>query len=143
VSATFHGRDIFASVAAHLSRGGSADAFGPIVTEWQVLPELPLALSDNRIQGSVEFVDHFGNVVTNIPGPAVQAFIDKKRAHVDVGGRSVSTWVHSYGEVAPGTLIALISSMDTLEIAVNQGNAARMLGVDVGAPVLVAPEDNH
>src|SRR5262249_30138985 len=67
VSATFHGRDIFAPVAGHLARGVPPEDLGPVVTEWQKLPLPPPVVMKDACQGEVLFVDHFGNLITNLP----------------------------------------------------------------------------
>jgi hypothetical protein len=132
VSATFHGRDVLAPVAAHMSLGVNPQQLGPPVKEW-VRPETPLPVeSAEGIAGEVVFVDHFGNLITNIPGEWIGA-----SAAVRVGPRAVPRLVRTYGEAAPGDLVALVSSAGLLEVAVVQGNAADRLQVGVGAPVTV------
>jgi S-adenosylmethionine hydrolase len=132
VSTTFHGRDVLAPVAAHLSLGVRPQQLGPPVTEW-VRPETPLPFeSAEGIAGEVVFVDHFGNLITNIPGEWVGA-----SAVVRIGSADVPRLVRTYGDAAPGDLVALVSSAGLLEVAVVQGNAADRLRVCVGAPVTV------
>lgn len=120
VSATFHGRDIFAPVAAHLSIGLSPAELGSTVSKWVVLTPLPL--------GAIEFIDRFGNLLTNIPATALPA----QPFRVAVGEVEITRRVRSYAEAEPGELVVLVSSNERLEIAVNQGNAAARLGVRVG-----------
>jgi S-adenosylmethionine hydrolase len=132
VSATFHGRDIFAPVAGHLSRGVRPRDLGPPVTEW-VRPEAPLPVeSAEGFAGEVVFVDHFGNLITNIPGEWVGP-----AAAVRVGSAEVPRVVRTYGDAASGTLVALVSSAGLLEVAVVHGSAADRLRVGVRAPVTV------
>ncbi len=137
VSLTFHGRDILASVAGHLAGGLDPRLLGPEVHEWMCWQEPAPALGDTELAGQVVFVDHFGNLITNIPG---QAFLRlaKKPVQVRVGTRRVARHVRCYGDAARGTLAALVSSSDLLEIAVVNGNAARRLHAKVGTPVRVA-----
>jgi S-adenosylmethionine hydrolase len=135
VSATFHGRDIFAPVAGHLSVGVDPVQFGPAVSGWirLELPEPRIGM--NQIQGAVLFIDDFGNLITNIPGPLI-----KQRPKVlRVGKRPPLRfrWVKSYAEAEAGTSVALISSEGWLEVAVAQGSAAANLHAKVGMPVTI------
>jgi S-adenosylmethionine hydrolase len=132
VSATFHGRDILAPVAGHLSRGVRPGELGPPVKEW-VRPETPLPVeSAGGIAGEVVLVDHFGNLITNIPGEWIDT-----AAVVQIGPAEVPRLVRTYGDAAPGALVALVSSAGLLEVAVVRGNAAKRLQLGVGAPVTV------
>jgi len=135
VSATFHGRDILAPVAALLGMGMDAGLLGAVVSEWVRL-ELPRPTrGPHGVHGEVLFVDHFGNLITNIPAAALPAA--PQPLHVKVGEREVSQRVRCYGEAQPGDVVALVSSARLLEIAVNQGSAARHLHAQVGTPVVV------
>ncbi len=131
VSNTFHGRDIFAPVAGHLSLGVEPRLLGLVVTEWVRLVRSEPTREADRLRGEVVFVDHFGNLITNIgfEGIAGQC--------VRVGGVEVRQWVRTYGEAVAGALVALGSSEGQLEIAVVNGSAARRLGVGMGAEVVV------
>jgi S-adenosylmethionine hydrolase len=136
VSATFHGRDILAPVAAHLSLGVAADQLGPSVTEWlRFDPPLP-TITPEKLSGEVVLVDSFGNLLTNIPS---EAFLALGACQVRVGSRDVDCIVRTYGEAATGTIVALVSSSGVLEIACVQGNAAQALGARVGTFVEVTP----
>jgi len=141
ISATFHGRDILAPVAGLLTLGVKPRSLGPVLREWVVLPRSQPKGDEKQIRGEVEFVDRFGNLITNIPRSMMD---DKPQVGrcVVVGNAEVSRWVRAYGEAEPGALVALFSSEDRLEVAVAQGNAARRLGVGLGAQVVIviAPE---
>jgi S-adenosylmethionine hydrolase len=134
VSATFHGRDILAPVAGHLSLGVPADALGPSVSSWVRLEEPALVRTAADVTGAVVFVDDFGNLITNIPATE----LPEGALRVTVGPHGVSRRVRAYAEAAPGQPVALVSSSGLLEIAVPQGNAARQLGVGVGTTVRVS-----
>ena len=138
VSRTFHGRDIFAPVAAYLARGVPAEALGrPIPDALRLsLPE-PERTAGGHIAGEVVYTDHFGNLITNIPGDWVPGL----RWQVRVAGRQIDGLHTTYAEGAPGELMALVSSGSTLEIAVRDGNAAQLLGVDIGETITVRPPD--
>jgi S-adenosylmethionine hydrolase len=134
VSATFHGRDVFAPAAAHLSLGVAPERLGLPLPDWVRL-ELPQAvLSGDLLVGEVLFVDHFGNLITNIPGDAYAA-MTRGPLRITVAHHEVLRRVRTYGEAEPGTPVALISSGGTLEVAIVQGNAAHALGVGPGVEV--------
>jgi S-adenosylmethionine hydrolase len=139
VSATFHGRDIFAPVAAHLSLGVDPLTLGPEVKEWVRFEERRPTLEPARLAGEVLFVDRFGNLITNIPGEALSLLAGP--AQFQVGDKWIHRQVRTYGEAEPGIPVALISSNGMLEFAVRNGNAAQQLGAGVGAPVLVTPAE--
>lgn len=137
VSSTFHGRDIFAPVAAHLARGTPLAALGPGITD---LHEADLAQptrdAEGTLQGRIVHVDYFGNCITNImPQHLEQLGPD---VVVRIGGARILGVRHTYADVAVGELLALIGSSNHLEIAIRNGNAARTLGVTTGDPVRVA-----
>jgi S-adenosylmethionine hydrolase len=135
VSATFHGRDILAPVAAHLSLGTDPAQLGPPVEQWVRLhvPEPRPVM--NGYAGEVIFVDDFGNLITNIRADWQQG------PDVLVVGQTTLTagfrWVTSYAAAAPGALVALRSSVGLLEVAVTQGSAAKRLGAGVGTAVMI------
>jgi len=137
VSATFHGRDILAPVAGHLSRGLDARLLGPPVHDWVSLKAPALTLEPDRLTGEVVFIDDFGNLLTNIPGAGVLAWRDRS-VRIMVAGHEVHRRVRTYSEAEPGTLVALVSSGGMLEVAVSQGSAAELLAVRVSALVEVA-----
>jgi S-adenosylmethionine hydrolase len=134
VSPTFHGRDIFAPVAGYLSLGINPAELGPALTDWVRLPWPAPARKPDGIRGEVIFVDHFGNLISNICATNLGARPD---ARVRVGPAPVPRRVRTYADAAPGELVALSSSNGLLEVAVVRGSAARLLGAAVGSPVLV------
>ena len=134
VSATFHGRDIFAPVAAHLSLGVALHDLGEPVPSLEMLPVAsPERKPDGTVVGRVIHIDHFGNLVVNI---ACERLTGKPwKTIVEVGQRRIEGLSQTYGQ-APG-LLALTGSTGYLEIAFNGGSAASFLGVRVGDEVLV------
>lgn len=136
VSATFHGRDVFAPVAAHLAAGLPPQRVGtphaaPVTL---ALPEPEVR--DGGLHGAVLHVDRFGNLLTNLDAGALVTF-RAAGVSVTVAGMSIAL-ADTYAAVAPGALVAVVSSWGTLEIAVRDGNAAERLGVGRGAAVAVA-----
>lgn len=138
VSATFHGRDIFAPVAAHLVNGLPLAELGPPVDDPLALPlPQPQRLPDGHLRAEVVHVDHFGNLVTNVrPLGGREQKGSLNDICIVVGGESLAL-CHTYTDVAPGTLLALVGSDGYLEIALREGSAAEQLGLGVGATVEV------
>jgi hypothetical protein len=133
VSATFHGRDLFAPAAAHLSLGVPMEELGEPVQSLTRL-RIPAPLRDGvRLTGCVLHVDRFGNIVTSIPAEALAGM--GRDVMVDVGGRQIRGLVETYAQ-GQG-LVALIGSHGYLEVALANGNAAAELGVGVGEVVKV------
>jgi S-adenosylmethionine hydrolase len=133
VSSTFHGRDVFAPVAAHLSLGLDPAAVGPEMSALVELPTHSAVTFGDRWQGEVQFVDEFGNLITNIPADKLKEL----PLHVSVGGAvpRALRWVRSYGDAAAGELVCLFSSDGYFEIAEVNGSASRRLGVEAGSVV--------
>jgi len=138
VSNTFHGRDIFAPVAAHLSLGVPLEAMGEPIADWVRLSWCTTASwrAGDEIVGRVIHIDRFGNIITNI-GEEMLAGMDRARMVVKVGGRTLRGIKPTYSAAAPGEAIALISSSWQVEVAVREGNAAQTLGVRFGDKVIL------
>jgi hypothetical protein len=152
VSGTFHGRDIFAPAAAHIAAGVPLKEFGPVVNDPVRLPMPVMEVSTHGIRGEVIYVDHFGNVITSIGRlvwegsllhldpvfrEAEPRVLNVSRLHVTVNDRDLGPIRRTYGEVGLGDPLALVGSEGMLEIAVNQGKGANVLGIEVGDPVEV------
>ena len=136
VSATFHGRDVFAPAAAHLSLGVELEALGPALRHVHALPPFrALRQPDGALAGRVLHVDHFGNLITDIRGEDLPA----GEVEVLIGGQHVEGPARTYEEGPE--LKVLVGSAGYLEVACRGGSASRRLGVDVGAAVLVAGTD--
>lgn len=148
VSATFHGRDIFAPVAAHLATGAAFDDLGPPVTDAVTLA-LPAVIRDAEgvWRGEVLHVDRFGNLITNFfHFPPSTFCLPPSAFHllaIEIGQHRIYGLARTYADRAPGELLALIGSSGYLEIAVRDGNAAQVLGAQVGDAVLVRINDEH
>lgn len=132
VSDTFHGRDILAPVAAHLSTGVAPTAFGPVITDWhQLAVPVPRRESDRWI-GEVVFVDDFGNLLTNL----TREHLAPEPTRIELDGHVIPvTRVRTYGDARAGELVWLFSSSGQFEIAIVNGNAAATLQVRAGARV--------
>ncbi len=138
ISHTFHGRDIFSPVAAHLSLGVPIEALGDPIDDWaRLAPAPPTRRADGAIIGRAVHIDRFGNIVTNIAEEMLPA-ADRARITVKIAGRTVHGVKQAYSDGATEQVIALISSSWSLEIAKREGNAAQELGVRIGDEVIVA-----
>jgi S-adenosylmethionine hydrolase len=135
VSATFHGRDVFAPAAAHLTLGIPLARLGPPVSDPVRLPWPEVREVSGTVAGAVLHVDRFGNLVTSIHADAIEAL--GADVTIRVGGRRLAL-VRTYGELSPGQAGAMIGSRSRLEIAVCEGSAAAVLGARRGTPVVVS-----
>lgn len=133
-SSTFHGRDIFAPVGAHLANGVSLKELGQEINiESLVKLDLPECSHDGDvIVGCIQYIDHFGNLVTNIASDFVQG----KNWCVEIKGKIILAR-QTYSDVKVGEVIALIGSHGWVEIAVNSGNAQLELNVKLGDKVQI------
>jgi hypothetical protein len=133
-SATFHGRDIFAPLAAELATGRVTVAeVGRSVDELVPGWVDEAIVTAEQATGVVITIDHFGNLISNIEGAAIERWVEP---HVYVGAL-VLPLRRTYGEVKPGTALALINSFGVVEIAVAEGRASDVLGLSRGAPIVV------
>lgn len=130
-SQVFHGRDIFAPVAAHLSKGVPLEEFGTEINELTRLPSLKPAVRKDAILGEVIYIDHFGNLITNIE----RKDLESEQVVVEIKGQRLSGIKGFYSQVEAGQLLALWGSSGHLEISVNGGNARRVLGIERGEKV--------
>jgi len=127
---TFHGRDVFAPAAAALASGRRLEDLGSPISDPTHAP-LPTPHHDGTaVMGEVLYVDRFGTLISNIPGPDVEPGVRIRVAGTDVGALR-----RTFGDVERGTLVAFVGSGGAVEIAVRDGSAARLLGVGVGAEV--------
>lgn len=131
-SSTFHGRDIFAPVAAHLAKGVPFAKLGNRINHW-VWRELPKPFKTKTgWSGEVMWVDRFGNLITNLEAQHLP-----KPFRMKVGKTVVLSLATHFAEAKRGAVMALVGSSGNLEICVNGGNAAQKLGVGIGASVVL------
>jgi len=137
VSATFHGRDIFAPVASHLSLGVDLIRFGPTITDPMALDWSEPVFSPEAVRGQIIYVDRFGNLVSNVGAAELAAWQGEQSLAFRVNPLSLHGLARTYSDVAPGEFLALVGSHGFLEIACARDNAARRLNAGVGLPVEV------
>jgi S-adenosylmethionine hydrolase len=133
-SATFHGRDLFAPVAAFLAAGGDAAALGPVLPDPVTLAWPAAERHGCELRGECLAADPFGNVATSVRAADVEALGPSPTVHI--GGLS-ARFVRTFGEGRPGELLAFLGSAGRLEIAVREGNAAKLHGLVRGVPVVL------
>ena len=138
VSRTFHGRDIFAPVAAYLSRGSAPSRFGPPIKTIKelILPESKIDVERKSITGRIIAIDRFGNLITSITASEITRL--KGTPEFRLKKKSIKGLSASYSAVAAGQLLAVEGSMGYVEIAVNRGSAAKMLHARKDDTVTVA-----
>jgi S-adenosyl-L-methionine hydrolase (adenosine-forming) len=134
VSNTFHGRDIFAPVAAHLSKGVNIGKFGEPTREYKRFTLLTPRIHRHGVSGKVIYIDHFGNLVTNISG-GMAAKLAQKKIQIKIKDYKMDKISKSYADSTPGQILAVIGSNDCLEIAVNLGNASQILKAKEGTEI--------
>ncbi len=131
---TFHGRDVFAPVAAALARGARlADVGAPITAPQFTAPTIQRG-QDGVVIGEVVYVDTFGTLITNMPGDAI-----KGKARIVVGQHDAGILRRTFGDVKRGQLVAFVGSGGTIEIAARDGSAAILTNLGVGATVRIEP----
>jgi S-adenosyl-L-methionine hydrolase (adenosine-forming) len=141
VSATFHGRDIFAPAAAHLWRGVRLTALGPelpAMTRAELIPGVNE--KRNEIIGSVVYIDGFGNLITNIDRACFERFASRFRGlrlSVRIGRGASIEIRNAYGDAEAGGALATFGSFESLEIAVRDGSAAQRFAAGPGALVTI------
>jgi S-adenosyl-L-methionine hydrolase (adenosine-forming) len=138
VSSTFHGRDIFAPVAAYVARDIDLTKFGPVEQKPKLLPIPALQrVKDSLIQGAVLAVDRFGNVITNLRAEDLPVYeIENARpCKVLAGQREISSFRRTFAEGRPGEIFVVPGSSGYLEIVSREGSAAEELKLKPGAMI--------
>jgi S-adenosylmethionine hydrolase len=140
VSATFHGRDIFAPAAAYLWRGTPISALGPSLEPAAIARlELPSPVASAReVRGEVIYVDGFGNLVSNIDRAAVEQFGTRfrhKSLSVRISRGAAMRLRDAYGDAPKGAPLGIFGSFGLLEVAIRDGNAAMHFAAGPGTPV--------
>ncbi|HKQ99416.1 MAG TPA: SAM-dependent chlorinase/fluorinase [Pyrinomonadaceae bacterium] len=144
VSATFHGRDVFAPVAAALSKGVRPEQLGELITDYVRLPSLgPKVLPGKGIEASILHIDRFGNCVTNLTPEHLSEEMIARGARLLVNGREITSFRRFFAEGAdsPGQLFAIWGSAGFLEIAAYQDSAARLLDAETGQTIKVTNDE--
>jgi S-adenosyl-L-methionine hydrolase (adenosine-forming) len=129
VTHIFHGRDIFAPVAAHLAAGVPVENLGSRISD-PVLIDIPVPIpTENGWRGTILHVDHFGNLTSNL---TAKHLAGRTNFSIHIQWEHITGLTNTYGDAAPGDLIALVDDSACLEIAVSQGSAEKRLQAGVG-----------
>ncbi len=136
ISNTFHGRDVFAPAAAHLDLGVKPSAFGPEITD-PVTPDFSIVTQRNGVLlGEVLHVDGFGNIITNISQNDIR---QTKTVTIKLQNQTLKlAFANTYAQAKPKDPLALVGSHGFLEIALNQGSAAKLFHAEAGDKIEVA-----
>jgi S-adenosylmethionine hydrolase len=138
-SSTFHGRDIFAPVAAHLASGLPLKDLGELINPAHLVRLSPPSFekTSTMIRGYIQYIDGFGNLITNIPSAVMNALSDWQ---LIIKGAVIPSG-QTYSDVSLGEAVALLGSHGWLEIAVRDGNAQTQLHLDWGEPIQLLYEE--
>jgi S-adenosylmethionine hydrolase len=137
VSPTFHGRDIFAPIAAHLSSGVSIHELGKELQDFVQLKGLEPEVHQDILKGRIVSIDHFGNLVSNISKKLFTRVVRKNPFQITVGKRTIRRIDSTYSNSEDGEIIALFGSSQQLEISVRNGNCQKLLKVRKGFKISV------
>ena len=138
VSCVFHGRDIFAPSAAYFARGVLLNELGSNITDPFRLNIPQPQRTENSLVGEVIYIDHFGNISSNIQEEHLGKSLDNKTAiTVKLGGKEIHGMVDTFGARPVGTLIALIGSTGNLIVSLVNGDAATYLKTKIGDKIKV------
>jgi S-adenosylmethionine hydrolase len=138
VSPTFHGRDLFAPVAAHLSFGIAPESFGRVIKSWNEISFPEPVLRQEKLIGEVVHIDTFGNLVCNIDYKNLLKFSKSRPFVIKIGKRTMRGLKKGYWEGKKDEPMALIGSGGFLEISVREGNAQRLLKAKKGDPIKIS-----
>jgi S-adenosyl-L-methionine hydrolase (adenosine-forming) len=136
ISSTFHGRDIFGPVAAHLAEGIALEKTGPVISSMIEIPWREPIREDNRITGFVVHIDRFGNAITTIDKNSVSALPATSHVLLEKYGTELPLCTH-FQQVPTGQGLSYIGSSGYLEIAINNANAAAIFGLHIDDKISV------
>jgi hypothetical protein len=137
ISNTFHGRDIFAPVAAYLSLGIPPSNFGEKLDHWVKLDLKEPVVRGKKLFGEILLIDRFGNLISNIDQARFTNFAKGHPFVIRIGGKAISNIKKGYWEGKKQETIALFGSGGFLEISINEGDAQRVLKVKKGEPITI------
>jgi S-adenosylmethionine hydrolase len=140
LSPTFHGRDLFAPVAGHLSLGISPAKFGRPIFDYERVEGPQPRREGKRWIGQILWADPFGNLITNINRDVHGPWLGKEKWVIRGKGWTIENLSETYGEVKPGKPLALFGSSGWLEVAVNQNRAQKVLKLNPGDPLVISLE---
>lgn len=136
---TFSSRDRFAKAATHLTKGGSIDDLGYEKKSLETKMLFKPVLQEDILKGIINYIDGYDNLITNISRDIFREFVSGRKFEISFRNRKykVTEIMESYGDVRPGEIVALFTSNDILEIAINKGKAASLLGIEKSDPIVI------
>jgi S-adenosyl-L-methionine hydrolase (adenosine-forming) len=138
VSKTFHGRDVFAPIAAWLAKGSQANSMGDEITDYKKFAMPKPKVTEGTAKGVVLRVDSFGNIITNFRTEDLPAAaVENGTVQFQVGTHTVTKLVDTFAQGNPGEAFAYIGSTGFVEIGINRGNAAKSMGIGRGTQVVL------
>jgi S-adenosyl-L-methionine hydrolase (adenosine-forming) len=141
ISTTFHGRDIFAPAAAHLSLGVEINEFGPTITDPVMFGKsVPAKIGERELIGHIVYIDHFGNCITDIAEKHIEDISDKgvaSRIKIKIRDREIRRLSSTYSDGKENELICLFGSSGYLEFSVNRGNANKQFTIEEGGEFIL------
>jgi len=137
VSETFHGRDIFAPVAGHLSLGLDPSRLGPQIHGLKTIALPRPRMVKGELRARILWADSFGNLITNLARRDYGRKLESRLFQIKGNGWKIDRVYRTYGEGLPGRPMALFGSGGFLEISVNRGNARKTLGLEPGDPIII------
>lgn len=141
VSSTFHGRDIFAPVAAHLSLGVELEEFGPVLSNPVLFEKsFPKKIGTRELIGHIIFIDHFGNCITDIAMKHIEETFGKisaNRIKIKIRDKEIRKFSNTYSDGKENELICLFGSSGYLEFSVNKGNANKQFTLEEGGEFIL------
>ena len=139
---TFPEKEIFAEAAAKLASGVTPDQLGKPVTEYKRLIDRQIKATKKQITGNIIRVDHFGNLITNIPREVFEFLSKNKNFTIQFGGEKFRRIHSSYNQAEQGECFLVFNSLDFLEIGIYKGNASELLGLEYDSIVNIVFEEN-
>jgi S-adenosyl-L-methionine hydrolase (adenosine-forming) len=139
ISATFHGRDVFAPVAAQLATGAPPSALGSRIDVYERMVFPMVDMQGDVLHGRVIHVDRYGNLITNIAEGTLRSFLglDERAFTLVLGDHTIRSLSTHYAEARPGELLALVGSSGLIEVAAREASASRLLAAEVGRAIRV------
>jgi hypothetical protein len=134
---TFATRDRFIKAAAHLAHGMPIEELGKLKEDWESQMHFEPVITDDSIRGMIIYIDNFENVITNITEKTFLKLRKHRKFSIEVRGEKINKISKSYLDVPNGEIVALFGSTGNLEIAINQGNASGLLGLNIDDPVSI------
>jgi len=141
---TFSSRDRFAKAAAHLLKGGKPDELGPPKKELIKKMLFKPVITENSLKGMIIHIDNYHNLITNISKNDFKKFTSGSKFEISFRSHKYKVYkMHeSYGDVRPGEIVALFTGNDMLEISINKGKAASLLGIQKKDPIVITKISN-